>query len=562
MKRILALLSISATIGWAQLQPGQKVQDLQNLASLFAKQYAPGGWKVKAFNYNLLDMGPWIDKMQATTDDLGFYEVMAEYVAALNDAHSVYFNPSDFSADLHFTTDIYDGKVLIDSIDRTKLSAAKYPFQVGDEIVSVDNRTPDEYMQDFSRFFSDANVQSTNREAVGYIPVRYQAIDPRAEELGATASVVIKRQSGKVETYVIPWDKEGTPLSVVGPSPFPQVAARTHKHVSSIGSAKRPPDPSQPLRYLQNMKLPGNKFVLNFDALEPIFKLPQGFLQRLGNAFGDAFFTGTYKSGTKTIGYIRIPDFEPFSVDGAEQDFDTEIAYMQQSTDGLVIDVMRNPGGDGCYAEDLVSRLVSKPFHDLNFDLRPVYGDVVAFQEYVQGIQGSGAPAWEIQVYQQLTRLITQAYQKGGLTVPIPACSYGSTRAPNKDSKGKLAVYSKPILLLTDGFSASAAELFASMFQDAKRGKNFGTRTMGAGGSVQDGNPVGYYSEGESSVTRSLLIRQNSVATSDYPSAPLIENIGVRPEVENEYMTLSNLLNGGKDFVTAFTKEILSMIGN
>lgn len=559
MKRILILLSITATIGWAQLQPGQKVQDLQNLASLFAKEYAPGNWKVKAFNYNFLDMGPWVDKIQATTDDLGFYEVLAEYVAALNDAHSVYFNPSDFLADLHFTTDIYGGKVLIDSIDRTQLSATKYPFQVGDEIVTVDNRTPADYIQDFSRFRSLANPLSTSRHAAGYIPVRLQYIDPRAEQLGATATVVIKRQSGKQETYVIPWDKSGTPLSVVGPSPFPQVAAKVHKHVASTGSTKTSLDPRQPFR---RMKLPDNPFVLGYDDLAPVFKLPQGFLQRLGNGFADEFFTGTYKSGTKTIGYIRIPDFDPFFVDGAEQDFDTEIAYMQQSTDGLVIDVMRNPGGDGCYAEDLVSRLVTKPFHDVVFELRPVYGDVIAFQEFVQELQGSTTPTWQIQVYQQLSRLITQAYQKGGLTVPIPACSYGSTRAPNKDSKGKLAVYTKPILLLTDGFSASAAELFASMFQDAKRGKNFGTRTMGAGGSVQDGNPVGYYSEGVSSVTVSLLVRQNPVVTTDYPTAPLVENIGVRPEVENEYMTLSNLLNGGKDFVTAFTKEIVSMIGN
>jgi hypothetical protein len=86
-------------------------------------------------------------------------------------------------------------------------------------------------------------------------------------------------------------------------------------------------------------------------------------------------------------------------------------------------------------------------------------------------------------------------------------------------------------------------------------------RTMGAGGSVSDGNPAGYYSEGLASVTQTLGVRANPVITKDYPPAPLIENIGVRPDIQNDYMTKSNLLNKGQDFVTAFTNAILAQIG-
>ena len=123
-------------------------------------------------------------------------------------------------------------------------------------------------------------------------------------------------------------------------------------------------------------------------------------------------------------------------------------------------------------------------------------------------------------------------------------------------------MYSKPILMLTDLFSASAAELFASMFQDAKRGPIYGTRTMGAGGVVSDGNPAGYYSEGQSSVTYALVIRENPITVAGYPTAPLYENIGVQADIENDYMTMSNLLSGGTGFVNAFTAEIVKMIGN
>src|ERR1022692_1837155 len=97
MKRtVLVLLSISAGVNcWGQLTPGQKLEDFQNLASLYAKQYAPYQWKEQLFNYNLFKISPWVAMVQATTDDLGFYEIMSEYVAALTDAHSLYLNRSE-----------------------------------------------------------------------------------------------------------------------------------------------------------------------------------------------------------------------------------------------------------------------------------------------------------------------------------------------------------------------------------------------------------------------------------------------------------------------------------
>ena len=484
---VLGLLSISTCVScFGQLTPGQKLEDFQTLASLYAKQYAPVFWKQQAFDYDLFKIGPWMDQVQQTTDDVGFYEVMAEYVASLNDAHSVYQNPSDFVAELGFTTDIYDGKVLIDSIDRTVLPATKFAFQIGDELVMVDNKTTDEYIQDFSRFFSDANPLSTKRDAAGLIPLRIQAFDPRAEEVGGTATVVIRRQKGNLETYMVPWLKSGTPLTNIGQVPFPQRAGQAPRRTAPAPNQAPRKDYRQALVYLQKMHLPMQKEVLNFDALPPVFKLPQGFKQRLGTDFSDFFFTGTYQSGGKTIGYIRIPDFELFGdyfgfVDAADASFDDEITFMQQNTNGLVVDVMRNPGGFGCFAEDLVSRLVSQPFHDVTAQLRPTLSEVQAYKQAVLDATSSGSPNYVVAVLQQQSKTVAKAYQQGGLTGTLPLCGLGDKRPPNKDAHGKLAVYTKPILLLTDEFSASAADLFAAMFQDAKRGKNFGMRTMGAG---------------------------------------------------------------------------------
>jgi hypothetical protein len=48
--------------------------------------------------------------------------------------------------------------------------------------------------------------------------------------------------------------------------------------------------------------------------------------------------------------------------------------------------------------------------------------------------------------------------------------------------------------------------------------------------------------------------------TSDYPTAPYVENIGVRPDIEVDYMTLDNLNQKGKPFVDAFVAAIVARI--
>src|ERR1700693_6282644 len=264
MKRTLfVLLSISAAVNcWGQLVPGQKLADFQNLTSLFAKQYGPFQWKLELFDYNLYKISPWVNMVQQTTDDLGFYEVMSEYVAALNDARPLYQNPSYLTAYLGFTTDIYDGKVLIDGIDPTVIGPGQYSFQVGDELVMVDSTTTAEY-----------------------ITFRVQTIDPRAEAVGVTASVVIRRQAGNLETYTIPWLKSGTPLTKIGPVPFPQQAAPTQK-LAARSIPPNTPGYRLPLLYMHKSRLPIKKSVLNFDVLQPVFNLPKNFVQRLGNRSG------------------------------------------------------------------------------------------------------------------------------------------------------------------------------------------------------------------------------------------------------------------------------------
>jgi hypothetical protein len=54
--------------------------------------------------------------------------------------------------------------------------------------------------------------------------------------------------------------------------------------------------------------------------------------------------------------------------------------------------------------------------------------------------------------------------------------------------------------------------------------------------------------------------RGHVVNTPDFPPAPYIENIGVRPDIAVDYMTRANLVSAGASFVQAFIQAIEQLV--
>src|SRR5260370_10727965 len=151
------------------MTPTEKFLDFSQMAATYAMNYGPMQWKRDALNFDLLKIGDWLNKAANKQDDLDFYELCVFYVASLNDAHDVFQLPSDFQAYLGFGVDLYDGKTMIESIDRTQLPARDFPFQVGDELVSVDGVATQDLIQRFTKYAIAANPLSTSRVAAARI---------------------------------------------------------------------------------------------------------------------------------------------------------------------------------------------------------------------------------------------------------------------------------------------------------------------------------------------------------------------------------------------------------
>jgi len=554
-----------------KLTPSQKESDFRFLASLYATYYGPYEWKKQLLGFDALNIKPWLDRVVATTTDLDFYEVCVEYVASLQDTHDTFSLPSDFIARFPMTADIYDGKVLIESITRSLLPLASFPFVVGDEIVSIDGTPIEQLLKDFSKYASfKGNPIAARRLAATRAIVRSQVAMPHAPDVGDSAKVVIRRQSGALETYDIPWQKTGTPLEV-GPVPSPKSQARALARGRSsvqedgIAQAVGTHEPDY-MRLLDKFTYSGvgssETGVLGVGARNPFFLagFPSTFTRRLGGSTADFFYSGTFKYEDLTIGYIRIPTYSPASQPLQLQVFENEIAFMNANTNGLIVDEMRNTGGFLCFGENIAARLIPYQFHATGFQIRATWNYVLSFYNSMINAKAAGAPQDVISRYETLFNAVLAANaQQRGLSETVPFCTSSLERDPATDVSGNIIAYRKPLMLLIDEFSLSTADSVASMIQDAARGPLYGMRTNGAGG-TNTSFDAGPYSEGFTGMTLGLQVRKGPVKTPDYPTTAYIENVGVRPDVVKDYMTKDNLLQNGAPFVNGFLDAMAAYI--
>jgi Peptidase family S41 len=545
MRNLFLLAALALPLA-AQLTPDQRVFELQALAATYARNYAPYEWKKQLYNFDLFDLRPWVARARAAKDDIEFFEIASEYVASLRDTHTSYGLPSTFVASTGLHADLYDGKVIIDNINRTLLPIARFPFQNGDEIVSVDGKLAEELVTYYRKFSYSGNERSARRLAALRLVSRSQFLIPRPPEVGENLVLVVKRQAlGTEETYTIPWNKSGQPVGTLGPVPSPR---------ASEALADDTPDYLLPLQALANESVPADEAndVLNYGSLAQVWAWPAAsrYVARPSNFFR----VGIFQAETLRVGYIRIPNFSPSSQAQALADLESHIRFFNDNTDGLIIDVMRNTGGSACYNEEVVRRLVPYNFRVLGREIRANRSWLNSFSNAYESARFNNAETWVIQTYEVLLAEMKLAFSENrARTGPLPICS------PSLDRLPAAVTYNKPLMLMTDEFSTSAADGFPAMLQDARRGPIFGYRTNGAGGTVQDFS-TGLYSEAVTRSTIALQHRQRPIVVEGYPTSNYVENVGVQPDIPYDYMTLENLLTQGRPFVEAFSKAIAEHI--
>ena len=572
MKLVAGLLAVFiAAPALAQLSVEQRAFDFQVLASLYAKRYAPLSWKRQVFNIDITNIAPWLTRVRAAKDDIEFLELCKEYVSSFDDLHTSFSGPGDLIADSGLFTDIYDGKVYVDAINRTMLPRASFAIETGDEVISIDGKPVEEALNEIIRLQKMGNPSTTRRFAAELLTFRPASDLPRTVLLGDSVEVELKQADGETRKFTLPWVKRGFAPVKIGPVPSPRTAAADGDAPTDAelllrawnrNAQWKAPANNAVVRRFEHLEKGSDQtegWVLGWGSRAPTFTAPAGFQQRLGRSAGDFHYSGTYLSDGKRIGYLRIPNFQPPSAAGAQRELAGEIAFFRLNTDGLVVDVSRNTGG-GCYMLTAASYLIPQRFWFFGEESRPTIDLISGFQSTLELAKRLRAEQWIIDTIEFQLGMIKTAYSENrGMTGPIPGCSLTFENDPVTDQAGRVIAYEKPLIVLIDEFSTSAGDIFPAMLQDNRRGPLVGTRTNGAGGSIS-GWDTGFYMEASATNTNSLVTRREERAVQGYPVSYYIENVGAHPDIPLERMTVENLRSGGRQYVDGFTRIIVEEI--
>jgi C-terminal processing protease CtpA/Prc len=110
-------------------------------------------------------------------------------------------------------------------------------------------------------------------------------------------------------------------------------------------------------------------------------------------------------------------------------------------------------------------------------------------------------------------------------------------------------VWNKPLIVLTNEFCASGGDIFPLLVKGNQRGKIFGRKTIGAGGSVREVSSSFQLvnTGGILKLTRSLIAF--STESGEYSDEDMLENKGVMPDREYA-LSETDVLDGSmKDYL-------------
>jgi len=113
----------------------------------------------------------------------------------------------------------------------------------------------------------------------------------------------------------------------------------------------------------------------NFGSFAPNFPLWDNFEPRFEPESDSQpfYFTGTFERDGHVIGFLRLPAWSP-DMFGPWKEvlawLGSEIRWLQENTEALVVDQTYNPGGDVCYCESIFRMFLDKPAKPMSFEVR------------------------------------------------------------------------------------------------------------------------------------------------------------------------------------------------
>lgn len=521
------LLAVTPIVHARDLTTEEKLNDLNQLANLIRTGYSPLYYKKDRGHDLEAILANYAEKIKATNNNY----LINQFIAEFEDSRFKASVPTDQSASLPFSTDLINGRVLIDDINRTSLPETQFPFHEGDEIVSFDGKPVMQVLNELARYTGTGYALTTKRRAAISLTARSGKRVPVP-----TGDVILKIRRGtsaRIDEVTLTWALKGTPLE-----------SSRNKSLNA-----RPGDYATNYRMLsiddfwQDIDETRNWISKTYRCSGTSrIKIPENATMIMS----DPFVAYYHPTSRGNIGYLRIPHYLPKNEKGEEDfqfryaQYEFAVSKLELNTVGLIIDQDHNCGGNVEWMHDIMGLFMTSPFKEAQFQMLASKEQVRDLGKWLNEVHDK---TLEHVGASEVGRLVKEATERGDRMTSKLSFSRYETRAPSTIH------YTKPIVILIDELSGAAGDLFPAMMQGLGRAKLLGTRTMGAGGHAIETPPL-TYSQINVQMTKSMFYR---------PDDTVLENNGATPDFSYT-PTRDDMLLGFKSYQSFYVNKLLDVI--
>ncbi|MBD64918.1 MAG: hypothetical protein CME62_06905 [Halobacteriovoraceae bacterium] len=544
---LIFVLTLSLSASAATEKQKKMIKFIDAIAGVYDSMYAPALWKKEFANWTLA-ANVQTAKEQVLTEELtnsNFHKIINELILSMKDYHvSAKFYATE-KATLPFTIRGTDGRYFFVYIDRSKLPVAEFPFQLGDELVMLDEMSVDEIVQEIKAGFGE-NTDETD-QALAEMYVTSRKADKAIDVPSGPVQLTIKTRAGVTKKHQLIWDY--TPEQIL--------RKNLSKKLNNVLAQKNTFDLQMTTQLAEDLMSDvnaDNRFGIG---------ARQSYLPELGTKIWSSdkenhFDAYIYMNDAKElVGYIRIPKYG--AGEKESKLFKEIIKKFQKTTDKLVIDQLNNPGGSVFYLYSLVSMLADKamftPKHYMAINQKMISEHITNLEqlekvtnlEQLKKVMGgdtvSGYPiSMTFLSFMKAYYQFTINEWNAGKTLTTPYHLYGVDMInPHPEVN-----YTKPILLLVNELDFSGGDFFPAIMQDNKRATIMGVRTAGAGGYVLGVEIPNQFGVGTFRYTGSLADRVDNTP---------IENLGVKPDIAYP-LTVKDFQTNFKPFKDAINNQV------
>lgn len=441
-----------------ELDGGERIQVLDTLVEVIGGAYAHLPAKRAAYAVDPVRALTLLRRRSGELTDPDFHRMLTGLVTALRDAHTRYVGPRTRRvAALPFLVEQY-GPYADPAFVVSKTAADLVPdrqFRPGVRIERF-NAVPIARAVDL---YADRETggRPDSRRSRALESFTFRSLDhgPPPDEVEAVVDYVTT--SGKTRRVAFPW-------RVVDPQ-----RATTAVRPGTRGAAKLAVNPAaEAVRR-------GKMLMFSFDVWAAQLALgagapstrAKGASPWVETSFPDNLGAREWRTGARTIGYLRIWSFDVDDVDGFLAEAERLLALLPR--DGLVVDLRGNPGGLVWAAERLLQLFTTRPISPVRFAL--------VASPLTRAMAQSPFNRLELEAW---APSLEDAVSTGDLySQPLPLTD------PAWCNEGR-ATYPGPAVAVVDSNTYSSGDLFAAGWVDHEVGPlvTVGEATGGGGANV------------------------------------------------------------------------------